>query len=128
MPATVTSSSGTAKSSGSVSSLESSLASSNPSVPPSIPSGIVVGCTHPGAANFNPLATEDDGGCQTCYSQGLCVVDDESPCKGPNCNQAGNGCCDSGCLPCEGTGDDCSPSFTMSWTAANGTYYASCYG
>lgn len=91
------------------------------------------GCTNPHAANYNPDATEDDGSCLTCASQGLCVVPDPSPCKGDNCNNVGNGCCDEGCLPCtdsEGNFQqrDCSPSFDHSFTAANGTYYPSCYG
>jgi len=82
----------------------------------------VRGCTNPHAVNFAPLATEDDGSCITCSNSGLCVVPD--PDDGANCNNVGNGCCDEYCH----TAGDCSPSFDNGFTAANGTYYPSCYG
>ncbi len=80
------------------------------------------GCTNPHAANYSPIATDDDGSCLTCASQSLCVVPDYD--EGENCNNAGNGCCDEHCISV----DDCSPSFSSSFLAANGTYYPSCYG
>jgi hypothetical protein len=73
------------------------------------------GCTNPYSPNFDPEAELDDGSCETCCNQGRCIVEDESPCKGSNCNPIGNGCCDSGCLPCEGTGRDCSDTFDNSF-------------
>jgi hypothetical protein len=67
------------------------------------------GCTNPYAINYDPEAQCDDGDCRTCCTAGLCRLGDD--CKGLDCNQLGDGCCDSGCLPCPG-GDyrDCSPS------------------
>ena len=91
----------------------------------------VPGCTNPNSPNYKPFATCDDGSCLTCCNQGLCVVDDDSPCKGPNCNPVGNGCCDSGCLPCGVSGRDCSASFDNSFTAIGcdgmPIEYKSCY-
>lgn len=77
------------------------------------------GCTNPYAINYNSTAQCDDGSCRTCCTEGLCRLGDD--CKGDDCNSLGDGCCDSGCLPCilfgedhppEGTptGRDCSPS------------------
>lgn len=113
---------------------------------------LVSGCTNPGSPNYNQNATCDDGTCITCCNQNKCVVDDESPCKGSNCNSISGGggggygfgsgeygsgtCCDSGCLSCVNeagyqTGDDCSPTFQGSFTATGcdgGTIvYSSCY-
>ena len=95
--------------------------------------GFVCGCTNPYSPDYDPNAEYDDGSCRTCFNQGLCVTDDDSPCKGDNCNSLGDGCCDAGCLPCttpEGveTGNDCAPTFQGSWTSVNGVYYPSCYG
>jgi len=66
-----------------------------------------VGCTWDAAPNYDEDAKVDDGSCKTCENEGLCRYGDD--CKGSDCNSVGNGCCDEGCLPCDGTGDDCSP-------------------
>lgn len=91
----------------------------------------VSGCTNPNSPNYDEYATCDDGSCLTCCNQGLCVVDDDSPCKGPNCNLLLDGCCDAGCLPCNGTIDDCSPTFQGGFTATgcdgSTINYPSCY-
>jgi hypothetical protein len=65
------------------------------------------GCTWDAAPNYDPEASFDDGSCITCFNQGLCRYGDD--CKGGDCNSVGNGCCDEGCAPCNGTPDDCSP-------------------
>lgn len=83
---------------------------------------ILLGCTNPHAANYDPQATDDDGNCVTCSSAGNCDPFDDD--EGENCNDAGNGCCDGYCE----TAGDCSPSFRGSFTAANGIYYPSCFG
>jgi hypothetical protein len=97
------------------------------------------GCTNRNSPDYNPRATCDDGSCRTCCNQGKCILDDESPCKGLNCNRFAfaSGCCDAGCLPCfddiQGvqTGRDCDDTFDNSFTA-NGCdgatiVYHSCY-
>lgn len=95
----------------------------------------VAGCTNPNSPNYNQNATCDDGSCLTCCNQKKCVIDDDSPCRGPNCNALGSSqssCCDYGCLPCGTlTTSDCSPSFQGSFkaTACDGSQidYPSCF-
>jgi len=80
------------------------------------------GCTNPHSPNYDEDADNDDGTCETCENQGLCVRPDDD--EEENCNDVGNGCCDEYCLSV----DDCSPTFANNHLADNGTYYPSCYG
>lgn len=95
------------------------------------------GCTNPNSPNYDPGATCDDGSCETCCNQGLCVLEDPD-CLGscnsltaPNgCNPAGTteqegpcvDCCDSYCQngcpdedPPQGAPNDCHSSFAASY-------------
>jgi hypothetical protein len=71
----------------------------------------VPGCTNPNAPNYNPSATCDDGSCETCCNQGLCVLEDPD-CLG-NCNSltAPNGCNPAGTTEQEGPCVDCCDSY-----------------
>ena len=90
---------------------------------------IIPGCTNHYASNFNSYATCDDGSCETCCNQSLCVINDLDERNnfnqmninfdnlGPHMpsfsSQGSPGCCDAACLDW----DDCAPSFSNSFVA-----------
>ena len=90
---------------------------------------VIPGCTNHYASNFNAYATCDDGSCETCYNQSLCIINDLDERNnfnqmnvnfanlGPHIpsmsSQGYSGCCDAACLDW----DDCAPSFNNSFVA-----------